>query len=198
MVKWRNSGQSPAPTIHISICTHMLQLILLYLFFFWWGGALCLTTSLHTTVKLPQYTVSCDLLFYTLTHRKKKKKETCWEFLRISEMLVRDSSISTSNQTILPSWGCRNCSERLPWPSGGNEAWRGDTLQACQSLLSLRLTISQGELNEQGTVYFCMIDGCQQEQPRAEESPSKTLVHFDAENDPPTSHLAADLRPGPD
>ncbi len=44
-------------------------------------------------------------------------------------------------------------------------------------------------------MYFCMIDGCQQEQPRAEESPSKTLVHFDAENDPPTSHLAADLRP---
>lgn len=40
-----------------------------------------------------------------------------------------------------------------------------------------------------------MIDGCQQEQPRAEESPSKTLVHVYSKNDPPTSHLVADLKP---
>ncbi len=30
--------------------------------------------------------------------------------------------------------------------------------------------------------------------PGPEESPSKTLLHFDAKNDPPTSHLVADLK----
>lgn len=95
-------------------------------------------------------------------------------------------------QTTLPSRGSRTRSERLDGHRGEMKHGMG-TLQAWESLLPLRLTISQGELNQQGTVYFCMIDACQQEQPGAEKSSSKTLVHFDAANDLLTLLLILDL-----